>query len=164
VRARDLDAMANIFSSVYQQGRDIAGALRVVFAIDDARRGDTGTGQQQLLADADRDPLPRPLKQDKLSRYRQAQLLLPFIEEVAQRHGLTAKDLAGGARVKVVSSVRYEAMWFARAKTKASLPTIGMALGGRDHTTVLAGIRKFEARLATEPELRARVLGEARAA
>ena len=42
---------------------------------------------------------------------------------------------------------RHEIMWLAARHTKMSLPQIGRALDGRDHTTVLHGVRKFDARL-----------------
>jgi|GEM_PF-3380964 len=117
-----------------------------------------------IHAEAPRVIADRQSKKAKLTRFQVAQLLLPFVEEVAQRHGLTPKQVTGGARIAIVSSVRQEAMWTLRQKTKASFPSIGMALGGRHHTTVIHGIRAFEHRLATEPELRARVLGEGKAA
>lgn len=39
-------------------------------------------------------------------------------------------------------------MWVAREVTSASLPEIGRRFGGRDHTTVLYGIRKVQGLLA----------------
>ena len=49
------------------------------------------------------------------------------------------------------------AMYLARRLTPASLQAIGTAFGGRDHTTVLHGIRVTEARRASDPGLAAEI-------
>jgi chromosomal replication initiator protein len=49
-------------------------------------------------------------------------------------------------------------MYLLRAETDASLLEIGGELGGRDHTTVLHGVRQIERSLATNASLRASVL------
>jgi chromosomal replication initiator protein len=50
------------------------------------------------------------------------------------------------------------AMYLLRAETDASLLEIGGELGGRDHTTVLHGIKQVERSLGSNPSLRAQVL------
>jgi chromosomal replication initiation ATPase DnaA len=70
-----------------------------------------------------------------------------IIAEVARRRGLTAADLTGTGRWRDVARPRQEAMWLMRQVRRAdgsrrySLPEIGRALGYRDHTTVLHGVR-----------------------
>ena len=44
-------------------------------------------------------------------------------------------------------------MYLMREDTKHSLPAIGAELGGRDHTTVLHGVRKITRELPEEPTL-----------
>jgi chromosomal replication initiator protein len=51
---------------------------------------------------------------------------------------------------------RHAVMGLARDLTPYSLPRIGRALG-RDHTTVLNGIGRHEARLAQDPDYAARI-------
>jgi chromosomal replication initiator protein len=46
--------------------------------------------------------------------------------------------------------VRNLAMYLARRLTGRSLDAIGAALGGRDHTTVMRGIRSVETRRQTD--------------
>jgi hypothetical protein len=46
------------------------------------------------------------------------------------------------ALAKEVAWARQVAMYLIRAETEASLPAIGEALGGRDHTTVMYGCEK----------------------
>jgi len=65
------------------------------------------------------------------------------IEAVADFYSLSPEDLKGRSRSQKVVKPRQIAMYLARQETKASLPKIGKALGGRDHTTVLYGLRKI---------------------
>jgi chromosomal replication initiation ATPase DnaA len=62
----------------------------------------------------------------------------------ARRHGIAVADLAGPSRRRTVALARAEAMYLARALTDRTLGRIGAGLGGRDHTTVLHGIRVIE--------------------
>jgi chromosomal replication initiator protein len=48
-------------------------------------------------------------------------------------------------------------MYLCRALTLQSYPAIGRHLGGRDHSTIIAGIHKIEDRIAADPEFAARV-------
>jgi chromosomal replication initiation ATPase DnaA len=73
------------------------------------------------------------------------------IGATARRHGLTAADLVGPSRCRQVSQARGMAMYLARRLTQKSLQSIGAAFGGRDHTTVLHGIRVTEARRSLDP-------------
>lgn len=77
------------------------------------------------------------------------------IGATARRHGLTAADLVGPSRCRRVSLARGMAMYLARRLTTKSLQSIGTAFGGRDHTTVLHGIRVTETRRARNPGIAA---------
>ena len=79
------------------------------------------------------------------------------IGATARSHGLSAADLVGPSRCRQVSQARGMAMYLARRLTPASLQAIGTAFGGRDHTTVLHGIRVTEARRASDPGLAAEI-------
>lgn len=70
-----------------------------------------------------------------------------IIAEVAEKHGLTLADLIGPRRHRYVAHARQEAMWALRQRTTLSTTSIGMFLGGRDHTTVMWGLRRHEERL-----------------
>lgn len=71
-----------------------------------------------------------------------------IIAQVADRHGLTVAELMGTTRVRLIAHARQEAMWRISRELGRSLPEIGRMMGGRDHTTVLHGIRAYEKRLA----------------
>jgi chromosomal replication initiation ATPase DnaA len=79
------------------------------------------------------------------------------IGATARRHGLTAADLAGPSRCRQVSLARGMAMYLARRLTPASLQVIGAVFGGRDHTTVLHGIRVTETRRSRDPGIAAEI-------
>lgn len=64
---------------------------------------------------------------------------------VAEYYHLRTSDLISGKRTRAISRPRQMAMTLAKDLTKHSLPEIGAAFGGRDHTTVLHAIRKIRA-------------------
>jgi len=64
--------------------------------------------------------------------------------EVAAKHGLTVEELRGPARGFKVAHPRQEAMARMRAETSQSLTAIGRYFG-RDHTTVMHGVRTHNA-------------------
>ena len=66
------------------------------------------------------------------------------IEVVATYHGMRAKDLMGPSRQRQVTRARHIAMFLARTHLQMSLPELGRAFGGRDHTTVLASVAKID--------------------
>lgn len=69
-----------------------------------------------------------------------------ILRAVAIAHGLTVRDLTGPRRHKNLVRARHHAMWEIKQNTGLSLPQIGRLLGGRDHTTVIHGLRQYEAR------------------
>ncbi|MCC6312463.1 MAG: chromosomal replication initiator protein DnaA [Thermomicrobiales bacterium] len=80
------------------------------------------------------------------------------IEAVVRHYGLSARDLSGRSRTKGISGPRQVAMYLLREETDASLLEIGQELGGRDHTTVLHGIRQIERSLTTDTTLRSHLM------
>ena len=66
------------------------------------------------------------------------------IKAVEKHFNLKDGDLVSQKKTKDISYPRQMCMYIMRELTKQSLPKIGQALGGRDHTTVLHGIKKIE--------------------
>ena len=62
---------------------------------------------------------------------------------VADYYKIRVSDLTSTSRLRVVSRPRQMAMALAKELTHCSLPEIGEAFGGRDHTTVLHACRKI---------------------
>ena len=55
------------------------------------------------------------------------------------------------------SPSRQIAMYLARDLTESSLPEIGEAFGGRDHSTVIHAIEKIESELKLDPSLQSTI-------
>jgi len=70
--------------------------------------------------------------------------------EVAEKHHVLLSDMVSPRRARHIVDARYEAFWRCRNETAMSLPQIGKRFGGRDHTTVLHGVREYERRIAEQ--------------
>jgi hypothetical protein len=66
------------------------------------------------------------------------------IRAVCDFYGVTPAELSSACRTRQLIIPRHVAMYLAREMTPKSLPAIGRALGGRDHTTVLHAHRKIK--------------------
>lgn len=73
---------------------------------------------------------------------------------VARHYNISESDLLGRSRRKEVALARQMVMYLAREETDASLPKIGQALGGRDHSTVLYGSEKIAEQVEADSGLR----------
>ena len=79
------------------------------------------------------------------------------VETVAAAFGVAASELRGRSRQRHLVEARQVAMYVLREATGLSLPAIGRALGGRDHTTVMHALERVRERLHHSPTLRERV-------
>jgi chromosomal replication initiator protein len=73
--------------------------------------------------------------------------------EVCRVEGLSLAELTGDKRTRRVVRPRQIAMYLARELTDASLPQIGRAFGGRDHTTVMYAVQKVRDQMNAEGEV-----------
>lgn len=76
------------------------------------------------------------------------------IESVSEYYDLSIEDIVGSGRSKRVAAPRQMAMHLAREETKSSLPQIGEALGGRDHTTIMYGCDKMSKLVEEKEQIR----------
>lgn len=97
-------------------------------------------------SDASLDPTP-----PRLTVYLIAQV-------TAEHFGVSMADMLSHRRNREYVTARQIAMYLAKQLTTRSLPFIGRRLGGRDHTTVLHGIRKISRRMPLEFALTIHVL------
>jgi len=80
------------------------------------------------------------------------------LEAVADFFHVDLSVLTGPQRNRQVVIPRQVAMYLMRTEAEASLPQIGQALGGRDHSTVLHGCEKIASALEEDQGLRRDVL------
>ncbi|MDM8528887.1 chromosomal replication initiator protein DnaA [Anaerolineales bacterium HSG24] len=80
------------------------------------------------------------------------------LSAVAKFYRIEEKTLLGRNRTKDVSAARQMVMYLAREETDSSLPHIGQALGGRDHTTIKHGLEKTADKIETNDKLRREML------
>ncbi|PZO67138.1 MAG: chromosomal replication initiator protein DnaA [Paracoccus denitrificans] len=64
--------------------------------------------------------------------------------KVAEHYNIRLSDLIGPKRVRTLARPRQIAMYLSKQMTSRSLPEIGRRFGGRDHTTIMHGVRKIE--------------------
>ncbi|MDH5480081.1 MAG: chromosomal replication initiator protein DnaA [Nitrosomonas sp.] len=70
---------------------------------------------------------------------------------VAEYYKIKVSEMYSKKRTRVIARPRQMAMAIAKELTPLSLPDIGEAFGGRDHTTVLHGYRKIKELRASDP-------------
>ncbi|WP_296476390.1 chromosomal replication initiator protein DnaA [Roseinatronobacter sp.] len=62
--------------------------------------------------------------------------------KVAEHFNIRLSDMLGPKRTRTIARPRQIAMYLSKEMTSRSLPEIGRRFGGRDHTTILHGVRK----------------------
>jgi len=76
-----------------------------------------------------------------------------IIEITAQYFALESSELKGQSRAKEISHARQVAIYLTRDMTNSSFPSIGMAFGGRKHTTILYAFEKMKEAIQTNKVL-----------
>ncbi len=110
--------------------RELEGALRRVIATSQF------TGQAIDIA------LAKEALRDLLALHDRTATIENIQKTVAQYYKLRVADLVSKRRTRSIARPRQIAMALAKELTNHSLPEIGDAFGGRDHTTVLHACRK----------------------
>jgi chromosomal replication initiator protein len=110
------------------------------------------------------------LTQDCLSDVLKASDRKVTVEEiqrkVSEHYNIRLSDMIGPKRVRNYARPRQIAMYLAKQMTSRSLPEIGRRFGGRDHTTVMHGVKRIEelkaldSQIADDLELLRRALQE----
>ena len=93
-------------------------------------------------------PINMDLTQDCLADVLRASERKISIDEiqrkVAEHYNIRLSDILGPRRVRTFARPRQVAMYLCKQLTSRSLPEIGRRFGGRDHTTVMHGVRRIE--------------------
>ncbi|MEM6304441.1 MAG: chromosomal replication initiator protein DnaA [Pseudomonadota bacterium] len=64
--------------------------------------------------------------------------------KVSEHYNIRLSDMIGPKRLRSYARPRQVAMYLCKQMTSRSLPEIGRRFGGRDHTTVMHGVRRIE--------------------
>lgn len=126
---------------IHSNVRELEGALRLVLAYANFAKAPVSV---DLAKEALKDILraqDRMITVDTIQRV------------VAEYYRIRVADLVSASRRRTVTRPRQTAMALAKELTRASLPEIGAAFGGRDHTTVLHACTKVTELRASDPGL-----------
>ncbi|XEC95019.1 chromosomal replication initiator protein DnaA [Paenibacillus tarimensis] len=145
-KAENLDipneAMIYIANQIDTNIRELEGALIRVVAYSSLINEDISS---HLAAEALKDIIPS-------SRPRMI-TIQDIQQKVGEFYGLKLEEFKARKRTKAVAFPRQIAMYLARELTDYSLPKIGEAFGGRDHTTVIHAHEKISKEMQQDQDL-----------
>ncbi|MFO0862150.1 MAG: chromosomal replication initiator protein DnaA [Candidatus Saccharibacteria bacterium] len=78
-----------------------------------------------------------------------------ILQKTASYYNISYDEITGTRRNKEIVLPRQIAMYFMRTELHLSFPIIASKLGGRDHTTVMHGVKKLEKTIPTDTDLAA---------
>jgi chromosomal replication initiator protein len=136
----DDDALERIAARVDSNLRTLEGALIRVVAFGSL----TGQGVTAELAEEVLDGLYPDLQTPRARSVREIQ------EQTCEAFGVSIEQLLSSSRAAPVTWPRQVAMYLARELTDQTLPAIGRAFGGRNHTTVMHACRRTAQRIAED--------------
>ncbi|MFT4959380.1 MAG: chromosomal replication initiator protein [Paracoccaceae bacterium] len=97
------------------------------------------------------------LTQDCLADILRASERKITVEEIQRKvsdyYNIRLSDIIGPKRLRSYARPRQVAMYLCKQLTSRSLPEIGRRFGGRDHTTIMYGVRRIEELKATDGQI-----------
>ncbi len=91
---------------------------------------------------------------DVFNNTRTGNISIDVIQKVvADHYSLSHNDMRGKKRTKAIAFPRQVAMYIVREITEYSTTEVGLAFGGRDHTTVMHACQRVESRMKTDSAL-----------
>ncbi len=133
-----------IAKNVQSNVRELEGALRNVHAYAQFQK----KGQGLSIHTA------REALRDLLSAHKRQITVENIQKTVADYYHLKIADMHSKRRPANIAKPRQIAMYLAKEMTQKSLPEIGAAFGGRDHTTVLHAVKKITKERQADEQLR----------
>ncbi len=73
--------------------------------------------------------------------------------QVSDHYNIRLSDLIGPKRLRIYARPRQVAMYLCKQLTNRSLPDIGRRFGGRDHTTIMHGVKRIDELRATDSQI-----------
>ena len=136
------EVMQYIATNVKSNIRELEGSLNKLIAL------------HKLKKQAINITLAAEALKDIVSPNESRQVTPEFILEIVSEHfSITVSDLKSGKRNSGIAIPRQIAMYLCRAITDTPLKSIGIILGGSDHSTVSYGIEKITEELKTDEAL-----------
>ncbi|CAN5405021.1 chromosomal replication initiator protein DnaA [soil metagenome] len=122
--------------------RELEGAVNTLAAAAGSRLSSLGVDEAlTLLGAALRGGPERRITVDEIQK------------TVAEHFNMKQVDLLSERRTRAIARPRQIAMYLCKQHTTRSYPDIGRRFGGRDHTTVLHGVRKIEELLPQDDQI-----------
>lgn len=139
----------------YQQVAHRVGSRRYVYPITPVARGIPPRPKPAAPAEPPPRPPPPPVptpeefwarvEAGEVPKSRRAALRM--VECVAVKHGLTLEDAMGKSKLYKISHMRQECYWWLNRKFGFSTPVTAEVMGGKDHTSILHGVKAHEKRI-----------------
>jgi len=76
-----------------------------------------------------------------------------ILKKTCEYYKIRQVDILSQNRQRAIARPRQMAMYLCKRLTQRSLPEIGRKFGGRDHTTILYGVRKIEELMQTDNQI-----------
>ncbi len=80
-----------------------------------------------------------------------------IIKTVSEHMNISSEDILSKKRSQDIATARQVVMYLCREFTVLSLKSIGNAVGGKDHATVLNGLKRIEAKINEDPSFKATI-------
>lgn len=142
----DDEVLSYIADNVKSNIRELEGALNKIMAFSKLNKVDINL---EYAEEALKDVI-YPNKQKEITPSL-------IIEVVAEHFGISPEDIASKKRTAELVQPRQIVMYFCREMTENSLQNIAKAIGKKDHTTVLHGIKTITKEMESNEELKNKV-------
>ena len=139
-----MDVLEQIARQVTSNIRELEGALNRVLAVSDL----CGHSLDRELVRMSLTDMSSPKHNTSANE---------IIESVSGVFGVPVEKIMSRDRTKNVALTRQVIMYLMREEANVSLPQIGLAMGGRDHTTVIHACEKVAQLLQTDNQFRSQV-------
>jgi len=138
----DKEILHHMATIVQSNVRELEGALNKIIAFHQFKNVDPTIDSVKPIMSSF-----QPMKSKKSVTPKQ------LIQTVASYFDLHIDDLLGKSREKRLAFPRQIIMYIMREEMKSSYPSIGQALGGRDHTTAMHAYDKISTALTDDEKL-----------
>ena len=145
----DEEIIKYIATNIKSNIRELEGAFNKIIAFSKLNKVDL----EELTLESAEEALKDMIYPDK------AKEITPtlIINVVAEHFGVRPEDITSKKRNSEFVQPRQVVMYLCREMTSNSLSAVGKILGKKDHTTVIHGIKKIEAELENNEELKNKI-------